>query len=45
MKPKDYNPDNPKNKTEEQKGQELNTFYVASTRAAKSMYISSDDEP
>lgn len=45
MKPKDYNPENPKNKTDEQKDQERNTFYVASTRAAKSMYISSDDEP
>ena len=45
MKPKDYNPENPKNKTEEQKQQERNCWYVGCTRGKKSLYVSNDDEP
>ena len=45
MKPKSYDPENPKNKTEEQKQQERNAFYVSATRGKNTLYVSSDDEP
>jgi superfamily I DNA/RNA helicase len=45
MKPKAYDPENPKNKTEEQKQQERNCWYVAGTRGKNSLYVSMDDEP
>lgn len=39
MEPGNFDPDNPKNVTEEQKQQERNAYYVATTRAKKSLYI------
>lgn len=45
MKPKEYNPESSKNRTEEQKTQEKNCFYVSCTRAKKSLYVSADDKP
>lgn len=45
LKPSQFNPENEKNVTEDQKEQERNAFYVSTTRAENSLYISSDDLP
>lgn len=45
MKPAGFNPEKPNIKTEEQKEQEKNAWYVAVTRGRNTLMISSDDEP
>lgn len=45
MKPAGFNPEKPNIKTEEQKEQEKNAWYVAVTRGRNTLMISADDEP
>lgn len=45
MKPSQFSPDKPNIKTDEQRQQEENSWYVAATRGRNTLMVSEDDEP